>query len=433
MSDPVRYPDPYKRFEQEGSSLFGGSDEPDIEAEGAGCFLAEIGKRVPIGVAIGRMKEWMAREARSRPRLVNDQIRGLSSAAQDGAEISVRVLPPSLLPDTAWFAELNRWRGSERLPTGAELGAWLGSPLAVRMAEPGEGPGFASVAVQSWKSRLRMEDLPNRYYNALAALFEPPDPAAPAFMAGEAWQRKSLQTALAGWAQFRHTWELQSKFMELSYGMAVSPAGFVEPSPAFFHALGDAAECVANQLEVQGAFGPIGAERNVRRGAELFRRWQEIGRLAGHLEVLVQKELRGADWNWDDARVLEGYGETLADIMGYEGTSFDDPKDDAPRWTTVAHDPNTDRNLAIAVGRPRALYVLYPWKGTLILCRGAVMTYYETRSPARLTDAEWKARLDGDPPPAQPDWIQPLLPNSVRALPPSSAIGPITGAQASRP
>jgi hypothetical protein len=75
----------------------------------------------------------------------------------------------------------------------------------------------------------------------------------------------------------------------------------------------------------------------------------------------------------------------------------------------VYHDPKIDRQLAIAIGRPRALYVLYPWKGKLVLCRGAVMSYYEYPSDRRLTDAEWKDLLDSPGAPAQPEWIQPLV------------------------
>ena len=61
---------------------------------------------------------------------------------------------------------------------------------------------------------------------------------------------------------------------------------------------------------------------------------------------------------------------------------------------TVYQDPNVDRQLAVGIGRARALYVLYPWKGKPILCRGAVMSYYEYPSNRRLTDLEWKGVLD---------------------------------------
>ena len=45
------------------------------------------------------------------------------------------------------------------------------------------------------------------------------------------------------------------------------------------------------------------------------------------------------------------------------------------------------------------MYVLYPTEDGEVFCRGAVLPYYEFRSPARLDDRQWKALLDlSDPP-----------------------------------
>ena len=49
------------------------------------------------------------------------------------------------------------------------------------------------------------------YLRCLEALLAAPEPGAPAFMSSKAWQIKSCQTALSGWAQLRHTWTLQAK------------------------------------------------------------------------------------------------------------------------------------------------------------------------------------------------------------------------------
>ncbi len=89
------------------------------------------------------------------------------------------------------------------------------------------------------------------------------------------------------------------------------------------------------------------------------------------------------------------------------------PCDDAPRIADVFTNPNRQRCLEVGIGRPQALYVLYPWKGTEILCRGAAMPYYEFVSPVRLTDAEWQARLKTPPEPARPDWLRPILGESA--------------------
>jgi len=142
---------------------------------------------------------------------------------------------------------------------------------------------------------------------------------------------------------------------------------------------------------------------------QLFSRWQALQSLTSRLESMVQKQLRSADWNEDEANLLKDYREELGEVMGYFSSATLDPEDDAMRWTTVFHDPVANQNLAVAIGRARALYVLYPWQGKTILCRGAVMSYYEYPSEKRLTDPEWKQLLDSSAAPAQPDWIRPLV------------------------
>ena len=37
------------------------------------------------------------------------------------------------------------------------------------------------------------------------------------------------------------------------------------------------------------------------------------------------------------------------------------------------------------------------------------MPYYEFTDPARLTDDEWKTRLDSDTRPQVPDWLTPII------------------------
>ena len=79
---------------------------------------------------------------------------------------------------------------------------------------------------------------------------------------------------------------------------------------------------------------------------------------------------------------------------------------DGPRSTGT---PKSGRSLSECVGRPRRLYVLYPWNGGEILCRGSVMSYYEYWESGPLTDEEWKAKLDSKDAPAQPAWIEPIM------------------------
>ncbi len=94
--------------------------------------------------------------------------------------------------------------------------------------------------------------------------------------------------------------------------------------------------------------------------------------------------------------------------MGYFGNAYT-PRDDAPRWVEIVRDPRRNDSLAAATGRPRALYVLYPWQGLEVLCEGAVIPYYEYRAPMILTDAEWRERLNRPDAPRPPEWTRGLF------------------------
>ncbi|MFW6157739.1 MAG: DUF3160 domain-containing protein, partial [Planctomycetota bacterium] len=117
--------------------------------------------------------------------------------------------------------------------------------------------------------------------------------------------------------------------------------------------------------------------------------WRRLQTVCLKLEALAHKQLRGTALSDRDKAFIKGYGEAIAGIMLYGGNAYLTPKDDAPRIVDVFSNPEAGRVLEVGVGRPRALYVLYPVKGGDILCQGAVMPYYEFQNSARLADMEW--------------------------------------------
>ena len=153
---------------------------------------------------------------------------------------------------------------------------------------------------------------------------------------------------------------------------------------------------------------PVGSDMAVRLGTKFEphiaeKHFKELVAEAGRIRVFYR--------SWpvqavkDEAAFIKEYGSNLANIMGYFGNAFN-ARDDAPRCVEVVRDPTRDDGLVVATGRPQAFYVLYPWSGMEILCEGAVIPYYEYRSPNRLTDAEWRQQLDSPTAPGHPEWIQ---------------------------
>ncbi len=146
------------------------------------------------------------------------------------------------------------------------------------------------------------------------------------------------------------------------------------------------------------------------KSEEIRQGWNELQKVCRTLETLSHKQLRKVAFKESEAQFITDLGTTLGRIAFHNGPASAFPKDNAPRIATI----HSVRGLAdrpylhVGVGRPREILVLYPWKGKEVLCRGAVMPYYEFRSASRLTDLEWKAVLDSDGAPALPGWTEPL-------------------------
>jgi hypothetical protein len=167
---------------------------------------------------------------------------------------------------------------------------------------------------------------------------------------------------------------------------------------------------LADDLERNPTPEELALAKILRYGdVDLGEQWHTLGVLCRRLESLAHKQLRGVAFSDEENRFICAYGEKLAAVMLYGGNSYCTPNDDAPRVVDVFFNPYVGGHLEVGIARPQALYVLYPVRGGEILCRGAVMPYYEFVHDARLTDVAWKSLLDSDKRPKSPDWITPLL------------------------
>src|SRR5262249_28716987 len=72
------------------------------------------------------------------------------------------------------------------------------------------------------------------YLRCLGTLLERTEPDAPKFMHSEAWQIKTCQTALGGWAQMRYAFALQTKQSIRYLCQGEEESGFLEPVPEFY-------------------------------------------------------------------------------------------------------------------------------------------------------------------------------------------------------
>jgi len=470
----------YRDFFSTYKVLIGSGDDWDLVT--AADYINRDGK-----IHLDEVRRQLLKEAAddgNRPQ-VNDQVRFAPENAKVTSEANFRIISACRTPDAVLFQRTTDVRQFQHriAPNGLEVCVALGSAFARDRIEDVEKAKLL-LAIEKAKPLLQSNSLYSDYMTAVAALLDAPDPKAPAFMKGEAWQAKSCGTALGAWAQLRHTWILQAKSNAFYACASTPPKGFVEPEPDFYRRMSDLAaktrevlrsahifdagyseainaltesadllERLENEPDIQKKIpslqddtsdGPMrilsfvlcfqednqARLRRIHRAAESLKtgtvdpsfahilttaygldlesHWRSLEQTSQRLESVAQKQLVGVALNKEEEAFLGRYGATLAVIMLYGGNSFYTPRDDAPKVADVFWHYRAG-NLHVGIGRPRALYVLYPWKGKEVLCAGAVLPYYEFFNQERLTDSEWRSMLDSKTTPDLPGWLRPII------------------------
>ena len=187
---------------------------------------------------------------------INDQIRFMPEKPDEVAEPNFRIISAYRTPSALLFQRTTDTRRLHRdFPEGLEMCVALGSPLA-RNLLPDKDKAVLLAAIDQTKLLFNGQSLYCSYLHALSALLDKPEPDAPAFMKGDAWQRKSCNAVLGGWAQLMHTWSLQAKQSVNYLCLTRTPTGFVEPEPEFFARMADVAEQTSDVLTQAGVFEP---------------------------------------------------------------------------------------------------------------------------------------------------------------------------------
>lgn len=137
-------------------------------------------------------------------------------------------------------------------------------------------------------------------------------------------------------------------------------------------------------------------------------RWLRLAEVCERLRDLASRQLDHQSLTAEDDQFITNYGEELAGLLNYESYSAASPLDDSMRCISVMTHANGN-HVHIAVARPQAIYVLYPYRGQELLCRGAVFPYFEFTDSEIVDDVAWKRRVDTATAPARPRWLEPLF------------------------
>jgi hypothetical protein len=256
---------------------------------------------------------------------------------------------------------------------------------------------FGAFGAEEWNRNLYWG-----WLYSLQALFADYGEGYPVFMQRPAWSKRSLNAALASWAELRHDTILYAKqsysvnppFAESS---PPTPPAYVEPVPEFFGRLLALARMTRTGLSDMEVLSEQAVER-------LLSFEEMLKRLNG----IVTKQLTNQALSNQDRIYLNNLADDLEWVVTGVGET-------GLKTTMVAdvHTVGSEKSvLEEGVGNVDLVVVACPAPdGSAFLAVGPVLSYYEFKHPMddRLTDEKWRELLDSPDKPERPAWYQSLM------------------------
>ncbi|HET6312231.1 MAG TPA: DUF3160 domain-containing protein [Chloroflexia bacterium] len=267
---------------------------------------------------------------------------------------------------------------------------------------------IASLDTSQWTENLYWS-----WLYTFRPLLEPksPDSGYPSFMTNEAWTRKNLNTVLGSYTELKHDTILYAKqvMAEAGGGPPEIVKGYVEPEPEFYARIAALSAMTRDGLLSRGLL-----EKTEDRSAiSDFNTLNQIESLALDLKRISEKELENKALTQEEYELIRFYGARIEHLTiaaadqeeGQGGPSLQD-QDAAVVADIATGGPQLDQALEEATGRIMEIYVVVPIAGNLVLARGGIYSQYEFVQPSsnRLTNEQWRQRLDNGQVPEEADW-----------------------------
>ena len=277
-------------------------------------------------------------------------------------------------------------------------------------------PGYASTDLyHSWLAALV----------TLATPIDLPKDTTLRFARNTAYEDRQLFSALAGYAQLKHSavlYAMQDVSAECdgetSYHVALEepllprPRGFVEPNVPFYEALA----ALARESYQRLSDDPRGP--NVDQYVGQDEPYLNAMTFVTDLTDIARAELAGRPLTDDQVGFIEFVGGRLEPLtLGLTSSATVSIGGDqrAERGVALITDIHTNsfrrQVVAIGIGRIFDLWVVVPAEVGESLTQGGALSFYELTAPMaqRPTDAAWAAQLDAGQVPPLPPWTNSFL------------------------
>jgi hypothetical protein len=240
-----------------------------------------------------------------------------------------------------------------------------------------------------------------------------PNSGYPSFMTNQAWNRKDLNTVMGSWTELKHDTLLYAKqvMAEMGGGPPEQVKGYVEPEPEFYARVAALVGMTRDGLVSRGLLVKSTDPTKVSD----YNNINDLYNLAMDLKHISEKELSNVKLTDDEYDLIQYYGGRLEHITLAASDPAGPPEEpnsdlndqDAAVVADVATGGAAgDQALEEGTGRIMEIYVVVPIDNKLVLTRGGIYSQYEFIQPTsnRLTDEEWRQKLDSNDIPPLGDW-----------------------------
>ncbi|MCQ2229235.1 MAG: DUF3160 domain-containing protein [Bacteroidales bacterium] len=327
----------------------------------------------------------------------------------------VNFMPQRYTPDAEvlmWMCDIDK-ESSRPFPDGLDVLNSFGNRAAERIlneTDPGTAK-WSDYNASSARMKAKFENYPdfnkslyNKNIEALVSLQN--NKKKPDYMNTDAWQKKNANTALASWAELKHTTILYAEIPGAAEGgeggeVIYMPepdeySDIVEPNIEFWE------KSIELLHQTQGVFidNEIDTDYN--------HRW-----LLSHAEKYLEatkKELAGEPVKLN-LHTGEDY-EYFCNSLNFEdGTKINntDIAKIADVYTRFVDGAPDNGILHVGLGLVNSIFVLVENNGNIYLTEGAVYDYRSAVLKNRTNDEEWREMLNTDYGLGRPKWMEPYI------------------------
>ena len=346
------------------------------------------------------------------------------------SKVKLNVIPQRYQPDAEVLQEMVDYDSKPTLrpePTGLDVLAAIGIQSAERilLKELNEQERWNKYEENLQRMKQRMSEIDwncsvaNRWIASTKDINAVPE-GAPYFMKTPQWDKKTLNSALASWAELKHDAILYAKqpFGAECGGYGVPEPitrGYVEPNIAYW----------TKAIELIDATNALLQKYNLTTEKSKSCT-EELRDKAEFLLNCSQKELAGKRLSDEEYRQVEAIGSAFEYITlhliqqkdeylnGWDAVEGADKKIALVADVYTANADNNPNPAVVyeAVGPAHEIYVVVEIEGYLYLTRGAVFSYrefHEALDTPRLTDEEWQEQLKTNSNKGIPEWMKEII------------------------